>query len=338
MKHKIAADPLPLDFTSGKAFYVYLYRDPRPRKKQAAIYVGKGMVKHARAEAQLRRNPTNNPFLAHILSKITAAGLQPIIEIIGAFDNEEDAFKCEIALIKQLGRRDRKLGSLCNLTDGGEGGRGYVPSQQIRQAFIERMRDIPKTWLNGRPVSPETRAKMSSSAKARGCNDKQMDNLLKGHGYNRGKPMSPEQRALLSALRRSRPPTERELAHLKQMQESLKGRPLPLEQRLKISAALKGRPLNPNQIAAIERRRGVPVPQELILKILQAKLSLLQSRVSFDDVKTDFLNGDSCNKIADRYKLAHATVYGILVYLGLALPKKALDIKWLKLKEADATA
>jgi hypothetical protein len=135
MRKTLAIDPLPLAFSGGKAFVVYIYRDPRRRKKKQPIYVGKGTVAQNRPDTHWY-GYNDNPFLNRVLAKIRGAGLVPIIEIYAGFDNEADAFKCEIALIAQFGRRDLGTGTLCNLTDGGEG-------------------------MTGNKRSPETRAKIS---------------------------------------------------------------------------------------------------------------------------------------------------------------------------------
>lgn len=139
----IAADPPPLLCDDGARFVVYLYRDPRPRKKNAPIYVGKGTSWYGRPDDHWsNKNRSHNPLFGNVLSKIRSAGLKPIVEIIAAYDEEADAFYLEKALIKRFGRRDLGTGTLCNLTDGGEGPAGRI-------------------------VSVETRAKMSASQVAR---------------------------------------------------------------------------------------------------------------------------------------------------------------------------
>ena len=48
------------------------------------------------------------------------------IEIVNSFDNRKDAENLEIQLIKKYGRRDLGLGTLVNMTDGGDGCEGRV--------------------------------------------------------------------------------------------------------------------------------------------------------------------------------------------------------------------
>lgn len=115
----MAIDTLCLDVGGDKRFYVYLYRDPRPAKERAPIYVGKGSLRRARSHVGGR---THNPFFNVILAKIRAAGLEPEIEIIARFDLEQDALDLENKLIAKYGRRDLGLGTLVNLSDGGSAG------------------------------------------------------------------------------------------------------------------------------------------------------------------------------------------------------------------------
>jgi hypothetical protein len=126
----MAENTLPLFANAGK-FYVYIYRDPRPRKKLAPIYIGKGIA--ARRRADFHWNGTSkNTLFARILGKCRDLGLEPIIEIVAWFDDESAAFDLEIALIKKFGRRNLGLGPLTNLTDGGEGVSGQVFSAEHR--------------------------------------------------------------------------------------------------------------------------------------------------------------------------------------------------------------
>jgi hypothetical protein len=100
----VADNALPLFEGAGK-FYVYIYRDPRPRKKLVIIYVGKGTAKHKRADIHWDYGACN-PMLRAILKKCRDAGLEPIRRIVFWTDDEAPAFDYERALIKKFGRRD----------------------------------------------------------------------------------------------------------------------------------------------------------------------------------------------------------------------------------------
>lgn len=137
----MAVNTLNPDLCANKRFNVYLYRDPRPGKNNSPIYVGKGTASRNRAYAHWHKR-SHNPLLARILSKIRAAGLSPIIEIVSWFDDETEAFALEITLIAKFGRRDLKSGSLANLTNGGEGTSGFIPSANHRAVTSARLKKI----------------------------------------------------------------------------------------------------------------------------------------------------------------------------------------------------
>lgn len=110
-------------------YYTYLIRDPRPEKNNEPIYIGKG--KGDRAWHQLRGIGRLNPLLKSIITKCRKINLEPIVEILEYFQNEDEAFKHEKLLIKTYGRRNIKTGTLCNLTDGGEGTSGIVYEPEL---------------------------------------------------------------------------------------------------------------------------------------------------------------------------------------------------------------
>lgn len=118
-------------------FYVYLYRDTREGKELAPLYVGKGHDTSKRRNATRARRhwsqPSQNPILRNILSQMKSAGLLPRLEIVARFATEQEAFEHEGVLIARYGRRDNATGTLCNLTDGGEGPRGLVVSIETRE-------------------------------------------------------------------------------------------------------------------------------------------------------------------------------------------------------------
>ena len=72
--------------------------------------------------------------MRRVLGKILKAGLEPVIETVRHFDDEADAFNLEIELITKYGRRNLRTGSLCNLTDGGEGVAGVVAKAHAERA------------------------------------------------------------------------------------------------------------------------------------------------------------------------------------------------------------
>lgn len=121
-------------------FTVYVYRDPRQERHGEVIYVGKGSIRTGRHRQHLWR--ATNARLKRKIAKFSKAGLHPIIEIVGTFALEAEAFAEEIRLIAKYGRADLGLGPLCNLSDGGDGAAGAQRSSKERQ----RLRD---QWKNG---------------------------------------------------------------------------------------------------------------------------------------------------------------------------------------------
>lgn len=111
-------------------FYVYVYRDPRPSKNNQPVYVGKGTGD--RDLSHWSRGSHNKP-LQDFLSHLRALGLQPTVSRVLVTEVEAEAFAKEIELIALFGRRSLKLGTLFNLTDGGEGGSGAVRSETDRK-------------------------------------------------------------------------------------------------------------------------------------------------------------------------------------------------------------
>lgn len=120
-------------------FYVYVYLDPRKFGQYLfkinksftfnyePFYVGKGKGgrKNWHLQAALYRiknaRDHNNPLLIYKLWKIWEEGFEnPFIYTIENL-SEAKAFKVEEILIKTIGRKDLKTGTLANLTDGGEG-------------------------------------------------------------------------------------------------------------------------------------------------------------------------------------------------------------------------
>jgi hypothetical protein len=103
----------------NNTYYVYTYFDPRDA---SPIYVGLGRGKRA---FKHWKKGANNQFFQNVLDKIRLVGLTPRIEFVAIDLSKEEAKTLEIQLIKLYGRRDLDSGTLCNLTDGGDGVKNY---------------------------------------------------------------------------------------------------------------------------------------------------------------------------------------------------------------------
>ncbi|MGZ9736539.1 NUMOD3 domain-containing DNA-binding protein [Flavobacterium sp. GNP002] len=113
----------------------YVYRHIRLDKKEP-FYIGIGKDKYYnRAKSKAKRNNLWNK----IVSKTDYD-----IEIIFEHDDYEIVKEKEKEFINLYGRKDLNKGSLSNLTDGGEGALGHIPSlekrlnQSIKQKGVKR--------------------------------------------------------------------------------------------------------------------------------------------------------------------------------------------------------
>lgn len=74
---------------------------------------------------------------------------------------EESCIK-EIEFIKLYGRKDRGLGPLCNLTDGGESSLGRITSEETKKKISESTKGRPV-----KPISEETKRKIADSKRGK---------------------------------------------------------------------------------------------------------------------------------------------------------------------------
>lgn len=173
--------------TAQNDFYIYLYLD----QDNTPFYVGKGHRKRYLIFKHLNAWSTNS-FLERKILKI---GIENVI--IKFFNHnkwitnfkekehliEEEAFCLEEYYIAGYGRRDLGKGTLCNLTDGGEGLSGHKHTEETRLQMSEAARkrlpisevtrnkmrelNLGKKHHLGKPRSEESKKKQSESRK--GC-------------------------------------------------------------------------------------------------------------------------------------------------------------------------
>lgn len=180
-------------------FYVYVKFRPW---NCVPCYVGKGHGKRAFShEAK-----SHNPHLERIIRK--AGGELPTVFPREGL-TEAEAFETEVALIKAIGRK-KNGGPLVNMTDGGEGVSGFVPSpEQIAKQI---------SCHTGRKRSAETRARMSIAQRGRTYSPEAIEKMRMSHlgsrrGLeaivktsiaNRGQRRTVEQRTRMSVAARQR--------------------------------------------------------------------------------------------------------------------------------------
>ena len=99
-------------------FYTYAYL----REDKTPYYIGKG--KGNRAYKKHRKGigvPKDKSRIIFLKQNVT----------------EEEAFRHEIYMIAVFGRKDLRTGILHNLTDGGDGASGWVPSEETKKLLLE---------------------------------------------------------------------------------------------------------------------------------------------------------------------------------------------------------
>lgn len=154
-----------------KRYYVYIYLNPlKPGNFNyenyhfdfEPFYVGKGCgnriishLKEAQKYNQIEEESIDldtekycNKHKINTIKKILRNNLEPIIFKIKENEIEQNSCELEKYLIKIIGRSDKKLGPLTNLTDGGEGSLNL--SEEIKKKGIKKMKETTGSdeWKN----------------------------------------------------------------------------------------------------------------------------------------------------------------------------------------------
>ena len=117
------------DIENDGTFYVYELYNPI---KDEVFYVGKG--KNDRFSHHFTKK-SNNHHKVNTINKIISFGEKVLVKIAYRTNWEIDAFNKESELIFKYGRRDNKTGTLTNLTSGGDGASGYIPTPEVREKW-----------------------------------------------------------------------------------------------------------------------------------------------------------------------------------------------------------
>lgn len=154
----------------------YLYRHIRLDKNEP-FYVGIGGLGEFDDYGRAYTLSGRNDFWKRIVKKTRFE-----VEILFNNLSLKEAFEKEIEFIKLHGRRDLNLGTLCNLTSGGEGSPGVIPSEETRL----KMSKIHK----GRPLHENVRKvfkALTESRKGKTRSQKEIENIRKSvKGKNKG--------------------------------------------------------------------------------------------------------------------------------------------------------
>lgn len=135
-------------------FYTYMWL----REDGTPYYVGKGSGRRA---YQNKDHCVKHPQHKHRV-------------LISYWGSEEEAFSIEKWWIRFWGRKDLGTGILRNMTDGGDGPSGWVPSDETKakikkarqhQTFSKETREKMRIAHTGLKKSEETKAKIRTSTK-----------------------------------------------------------------------------------------------------------------------------------------------------------------------------
>lgn len=244
-------------------FYVYVLFKPWDG---SPFYIGKGKGRRYRQHAKTPQTP----YMRRIFEKAKRLSLEVPIVFIRENISESEAFQIERAFIAAIGRRDKGLGPLANLTDGGEGAAN--PSKSTIRKRVEKLRGKTHSpearakisaTLTGHPVSAETRIKIGKKAQEMWgdlVTRIRMIEALRARKYSPSQEVR-EQARLFHTGRKRSPET---IARMRKAAQNRKPRApykLSEETRAKMSLAAKNRP--PHLRNALgNRTRGKPLSEE----------------------------------------------------------------------------
>lgn len=122
-------------------FYVYAHLQ---KDTGIPFYIGKGKMRRGRSYERANAVRGRSQFWQSVADKHGWS-----VWVIASCADDTEAQRLEIRLVRELGRRNRGLGPLVNLTDGGDGHAGLVASEDLR---IKRSRNgsLPRTqkWID----------------------------------------------------------------------------------------------------------------------------------------------------------------------------------------------
>ena len=146
---------------------------------------------------------------------------------------ETEAFRHEIYMISVFGRKDLGTGILYNMTNGGDGTSGWVPSEEYRKKMSEAKK--------GKTHSEDSKKKMSVAQKGKTLSEEHRRKMSEA---NKDKTLSEEHRRKISEAHKGKIASEETKIKLSEAQKGNKnhnyGKTFSEETRRKIGDAKKG--------------------------------------------------------------------------------------------------
>ncbi len=256
-------------------FVLYFHINPL---KNHIFYVGIGTKKRPYNKQQ-RSN-----FQKYVVKKYGY-----IVDIVHENLSQNEACKLEKFYINKIGRKDLKKGNLVNMTDGGDGSFGYIPSKETREKMSKSHKENPRDYVH----SEDTKKKMS----------KPRINL---DNFNRS-PLSQKHKDNISEANTGKS------AQNKNLKGYLKGKKLSQEHKNKISKGNKGKSRGKGNIHSKESKLKISITKNKYKKTVlqydlnnnfineQESATLIKNILNYNNISSCCKTNLDINKKCQRY-------------------------------------
>ena len=194
-------------------YYTYAYL----REDRTPYYIGKGKGNRIYEKRKSIKPPKDKSRIIYLKQNLT----------------ETEAFRHEIYMISVFGRKDLGTGILYNMTNGGDGSSGWVPSEEYRKKMSEAKK--------GKTHSEDSKKKMSVAQKGKTLSEEHRRKMSEA---NKDKTLSEEHRRKISEAHKGKIASEETKIKLSEAQKGNKnhnyGKTFSEETRRKIGDAKKG--------------------------------------------------------------------------------------------------
>ena len=243
----------------GRSTYIYKLSDPSGESFR--MYVGMTVSPTNRLSHHIYSTSKKHTFNGRWLKSLLMRGVKPemtILEVVPAGADYQATEQKWIAQLKSEGT------CLTNLTDGGEGSRGYSPTLETRLRVAAAIR--------GQKRSAESCARMSKARLGHVVSIQTRSKISAAKMGVKLPPFTPEHRARISEAKVGRKCSPETIAKMSQanlgkvlsletrekLSKAIKGMKRSDETRAKISAALKGKPKTSEHIAKLTGQKRSP--------------------------------------------------------------------------------